>query len=268
MVYDAADGYVVLFGPGFTTLADTWKFQGGTWTQLFPSASPSPRVAASMAYDMADSYVLLFGGADLTSPGTILSDTWEFHAGGWTQLFPSSSPSPRVAVSMAYVVADAYVLLFGASLQGDTWEFQAGAWTQLSPSSSPSPRVVTSMAYDAADGYVLLFGGGGPSAPIQSTTTINVAGELLSPAQASQNLIDAINSIQVPGSAQTSLLGPLNNIVKILSDKDPTNDISACNKLSSFINIVNNDQRKGILTIEQADQLRQLATSIMGQLGC
>src|SRR5213594_73723 len=268
MVYDAADGYVVLFGPGFTTLADTWKFQGGTWTQLFPSASPSPRVAASMAYDMADSYVLLFGGADLTSPGTILSDTWEFHAGGWTQLFPSSSPSPRVAVSMAYVVADAYVLLFGASLQGDTWEFQAGAWTQLSPSSSPSPRVVTSMAYDAADGYVLLFGGGGPSAPIQSTTTINVAGELLSPAQASQNLIDAINSIQVPGSAQTSLLGPLNNIVKILSDKDPTNDISACNKLSSFINIVNNDQRKGVLTIEQADQLRQLATSIMGQLGC
>jgi len=90
----------------------------------------------------------------------------------------------------------------------------------------------------------------------------------LTPAQASQNLIDAVKSLHLSGSAQTSLLGPLNNIVKILSDKDPTNDITACDKLSSFINIVINDQRKGILTMEQAAQLRQLATNIMVQLGC
>jgi len=90
----------------------------------------------------------------------------------------------------------------------------------------------------------------------------------LTPAQASQNLIDTVKSLHLSGSAQTSLLGPLNNIVKILSDKDPTNDLSACDKLSSFINIVNNDQRRGILTMEQADQLRELATSIMAQLGC
>jgi len=266
MVYDEADQYVLLFGGNFQS--DTWEFHAGTWTQLSPSSHPSPRLLPSTAYDAGDGYVVLFGGSDITSPTTSLGDTWKFQSSVWTLLSPTSSPSPRAGASMVYDSADGYVLLFGGSLQGDTWEFHAGAWTQPSPPTSPSSRAVASMAYNDADRQAVLFGGVGASPPTQSTTTINVAGQLLPPAQASQNLIDAIKSIQLPGSAQTSLLGPLNNIVKILSDKDPTNDISACNKLSSFINIVNNDQRKGILTIEQAAQLRQLATSIMTQLGC
>src|SRR5439155_1333953 len=271
--YDSSGAKTVTLGVtdasgGSVVLSDTWEFTAGTWTQLSSSTSPSPRFLASTAYDVADGYVLLFGGSNITGGTTSLGDTWKFHSSVWTLLSPTSSPSPRAGASMVYDSADGYVLLFGGSLQGDTWEFHAGAWTQPSPPTSPSSRAVASMAYNDADRQAVLFGGVGASPPTQSTTTINVAGQLLPPAQASQNLIDAIKSIQLPGSAQTSLLGPLNNIVKILSDKDPTNDISACNKLSSFINIVNNDQRKGILTIEQAAQLRQLATSIMTQLGC
>ena len=168
---------------------------------------------------------------------------------------------------MAYDAADGYVLLFGGSPQSDTWEFQAGVWTKLFPSRSPAPRSATSIVYDVADSSVLLFGGVGSSAPIQSITTISVTGTSTA-AQASQNLIDTVKSLPLSGIAQTSLLAPLNNVVKILSDKDLTNDISACGKLSSFISAVNNDQRRGILTSEQATQLRELATSIMARLGC
>src|SRR5256712_3828720 len=82
----------------------------------------------------------------------------------WTQLSPSVSPPARFAASMAYHVADRYVLLFGGynhtSFLGDTWEYKPGSWIRLSPSVSPPPRQYASMTYDAADGYVLLFGGG------------------------------------------------------------------------------------------------------------
>src|SRR6267143_83401 len=174
MTYDAADGYVLLFGGagltgGVGDLRDTWKFSAGSWTQLFPSTSPQQRYAASMAYDAADGYVVLFsGGSDMNSAtcfGTC-GDTWQFKAGTWTQLSPATSPTPRAFASMSYDAADSYVILFGGSPYGagplnDTWEFKAGSWTQLSPSSAPSPRSYASMVYDVADGYVLLFGGDG-----------------------------------------------------------------------------------------------------------
>src|SRR5205807_277122 len=84
-----------------------------------------------------------------------LGETWEFHAGTWTQLSPSNSPPARFSASMAYDAADGYILLFGGAgntvgILGDTWEFHGGQWTQLSPASSPSPRQYPSMVYDAA----------------------------------------------------------------------------------------------------------------------
>ena len=105
-----------------------------------------------MAYDAADGYILLLSD---------LGETWEFNAGAWTQLFPSSSPQPQSGALMAYDAADGYVLYFGGFYQTDTWEFKGGSWTQLSPSSSPSPRYGATMVYDAADGTVILFGGHG-----------------------------------------------------------------------------------------------------------
>src|SRR2546425_1168878 len=166
MAYDAADGYVLLFG-GYNHTSfhgDTWEFNAGSWTQLFPSMSPPPRYYASMTYDTADGYVLLFGGGN---SGGLLSDTWEFKAGTWTQLSPSVSPSPRESSSMAYDATDGHLLLFGEvnttaagfTILGDTWKFQSGSWTQLFPSISPSPRASSSMAFDGNDGYILLFGG-------------------------------------------------------------------------------------------------------------
>ena len=55
--------------------SDTWTWDGTTWTQLTPAASPPSREYPSMAYDTATSNMVLFGGNN----GSIsLSDTWTF----------------------------------------------------------------------------------------------------------------------------------------------------------------------------------------------
>jgi hypothetical protein len=68
MAYDAATGTVVLFGGSTssgcscTVLGDTWTWNGTTWIQQAPAASPSAREGASMAYDAATGTAVLFGG--------------------------------------------------------------------------------------------------------------------------------------------------------------------------------------------------------------
>ncbi|MCI4350375.1 MAG: PKD domain-containing protein [Thermoplasmata archaeon] len=167
MTYDAADGYVVLFG-GFvrigtaTTFSDTWKFSGGRWTELFPASSPSPRSGPVLVDDLADGYLLLFGGVNAT--GVVLGDTWKFSAGEWSQLAPASPPPPRIGAQGVYDAADHYVVVFGGDnrthqLIADTWKYVGGTWTQLTPSTTPAARYFGEIEYDAVDGYVVMFGG-------------------------------------------------------------------------------------------------------------
>ncbi len=171
MVYDAADGYVLLFGGvqdiTNTEPGDTWTFKAGTWTQITSSACavacPSPRMGSGIAYDAADGYVVLFGGADVGT-NTYYSDTWSFVGGVWSQLSPSTSPSARFLPAMTYDAADGYVVLFGGAVStsiplDDTWTFSGGQWTLVSVTSAPSGRDSAAMTYDTKDGYVLMYGG-------------------------------------------------------------------------------------------------------------
>jgi hypothetical protein len=81
MAYDKATGTVVLFGgymgsaPTGHYLADTWTWNGKTWTQQHPAASPSARDEADMAYDAATRSVVLFGGFANIGRGDLV-DTW------------------------------------------------------------------------------------------------------------------------------------------------------------------------------------------------
>lgn len=170
MTYDATDGYVLLFGglggPTNTlrALNDTWKFEGGRWTNLTSSKHPTARYTAGMAYDAKDGYVLLFGGV---GSSTGLDATWKFVRGNWTELSPSISPSARFSPMLAYDAADGYVVLFGGcrtstSCLSDTWTFSGGTWTDLNLTLHPSGRWGGLLTYDAADGYMLLFGGATP----------------------------------------------------------------------------------------------------------
>lgn len=170
MTYDAALGEIVLFG-GFGqqsdnslgTLNDTWAWNGSTWAELSPAASPPARDFASMAYDADTGQVLLFGGTD----GTDLGDTWTFDGSTWTEQTPAASPPARFDASMAYDSGLGELVLFGgsglsgptATILDDTWSWDGSSWSELSPANSPPARDGASMAYDAGMDQLVLLGG-------------------------------------------------------------------------------------------------------------
>ena len=169
MTYDAADGYVVLFGGSAD--AGTWNYSRGVWTSIAAASNatyvqPSPRHGMGMAYDAQDGYVLLFGGYGVNE---VLGDTWSFVGGLWTELSPLPSPSPREAPMMTYDDPGGTVILFGGSTYlpdpspphqlNDTWSFAGGSWTKLTPGSAPAARGEGAIAYDVTDSCSLLFGG-------------------------------------------------------------------------------------------------------------
>ncbi len=171
MAYDSARGRVVLFGGVDSTNsrpADTWEWDGDTWIQRTPAASPPARVSHAMAYDSARGRVVLFGGVDATN--SRLADTWEWDGDTWVQRTPATSPPARYNHAMAYDSARGRVVLFGAGYfagswhyLGDTWEWDGNTWVQRTPAKSPSARMSASMVYDSARGRAVLFGGRGRS---------------------------------------------------------------------------------------------------------
>jgi PKD repeat protein len=148
---------------GMTSLNGSGTATPG-WANISASAGAPPAYRSygrSFTYDPADGYDVLFGGYG--AAGGYLQDTWTFHAGKWTELFPSTHPSARDHSTLAWDPVDRYLLLFGGSGTGgaysDTWTFFNGTWTQLSPHTHPSARWASAMTWDAADQEMVLFGG-------------------------------------------------------------------------------------------------------------
>ncbi len=86
MTYDDTNQRSLLFGgttspvaSSSTLLGDTWAWDGSSWAQLMPAASPPARINAQLAYDSAHEQAVLFGGVTLVS-GVItgFGDTWLF----------------------------------------------------------------------------------------------------------------------------------------------------------------------------------------------
>jgi hypothetical protein len=77
MVYDEVKEETILFG-GWnisTFFNDTWKWDGTTWQELFPSSSPGARVGCAGAFAKFSNSIVMFGGWDGSN---WLGDTWEF----------------------------------------------------------------------------------------------------------------------------------------------------------------------------------------------
>jgi hypothetical protein len=81
MAYDPGTGQLVLFGgtdaANNAMLDDTWTWNGTTWTQQAPIASPPGRSFASMAYDPGTGQLVFTGAAD--DNGNYLNDTWTWN---------------------------------------------------------------------------------------------------------------------------------------------------------------------------------------------
>lgn len=179
MAYDAADGYVVMFGgttdaaaPSPNVLNDTWKFVGGNWTDLSKNVTGSPpgRYRATMVYDPTDAYCVLFGGSTVSSTsGGVDNATWTYHNLVWKPLKPNPAPSARAYYSFVWDSAAGYAVLFGGTneattyshFSNDTWKFLAGSWLNLSGGLTkvPSVRYGHMAAFDGLDQYELQYGG-------------------------------------------------------------------------------------------------------------
>jgi hypothetical protein len=183
MAYDAATGTVVLFGGNSLgagpehLFADTWTWDGTTWTEQAPAASPPARDWASMAYDAASGTVVLFGG-DGTLSVDPLGDTWTWNGTTWTKQIPAASPPARWSPSMAYDAATSTVVLFGGGgtgsglgRLGDTWTWNGTTWSKQAPAVRPPARAFAAMAYDAATSTMVLFGGETRSSLLGDTWT-------------------------------------------------------------------------------------------------
>ncbi|MCI4351548.1 MAG: PKD domain-containing protein [Thermoplasmata archaeon] len=217
LAYDPVDGYAVLFG-GYghnSDTNDTWKFTGGTWTNITGGvgAAPSPRQDAAFAWDAADSVLLLFGGNSyLHLQSSFPRDTWTFAAGHWHNLTGTlaAQPPARQSAGMAFDGTDGYDLLSGGSNDvatcglADTWSFRGNAWSPLSSVRAPSPRVDAGVAFDGSDGYTLLFGGRTCASSVNDTWNwgpISSTSALSATATANRTAVTPGSSVGFDGTA-------------------------------------------------------------------
>jgi putative Ig domain-containing protein/IPT/TIG domain-containing protein len=167
LAYDGATSQLVLFGGqksvgGSTTISgDTWTWNGVTWTQQHPAASPSARLGAGMAYDPASSQMLLFGGS---SGQSALADTWNWTGTTWAKLNPTASPTASSFSAMAYDSAtQQFLLQGGGTITGplaELWAWNGSTWVKQTPATAITPaRYGRAMAYDTATSQLVLFGG-------------------------------------------------------------------------------------------------------------
>lgn len=141
---------------------------------LCPNATcPPVRAGLGSAFDESRGAIVMFGGNLYPANLAALSETWEWTAGGWKQLHPVISPSPRNDPAMTFVPGIG-VLLYGGSavadsshpvrveggqinLAVDTWMWDGDSWTELQPVHTPQLWKPT-MAYDRNRHQVLLYG--------------------------------------------------------------------------------------------------------------
>jgi len=164
MVPFGHSGQAILYGGNWNTtrFADTWLWNGTTWTLLHPANNPGILSGHAMAYDDARGQIVLFGGAGGAN-GADTNQTWIWDGTNWRQMQPKVSPPAREGHAMAYDAASQKVVLFGGAVNytdtNDTWTWDGSNWTQVVSPTSPLPRQWHSMAFDAVHNELVLFGG-------------------------------------------------------------------------------------------------------------
>ena len=179
MVYDPVHRQTVLFGgtdTSGTALAETWVYDGTTWTNVTAvpgEPNPPARLWAGMAFDTATGTAILFGGCAQLACSQYLGDTWSWNGSGWTNMNPSGTPSPRRAPAMANspTQLNGGVLLFGGyngAALGDMYIWDGANWN-TPEAFTPTAREWASMSYDAVNQEVVMFGGDNGTTPVNET---------------------------------------------------------------------------------------------------
>lgn len=125
LVFHAANNTVMLF-IGVNGESQTWVFDGTTWTQQSPAASPSTRYRAQMAYDPVLQETVLFGGYDYHSTGNNLADTWVWDGSNWTA--KTSAVSPPVLSGYGAAWHPGYQGVVIPTTGRDLWVWNGTVW--------------------------------------------------------------------------------------------------------------------------------------------
>lgn len=202
MAFDAGRQRVVLFGglvgqvQGGTYLADTWEYDGATWSSK-ATTGPSARMGGALAFDAERAKVVLFGGSG--ADGAALADLWDWDGVTWKQRALGAAPFARSGASGGWIPQRGLAVIFGG-VRGDgeraylqeTWVWKGGEWTTPStarandaPSQlgqfselTPSPRAGHAFAVGIENGpgqsgVGLLFGGESDVGLLSDTWTWN-----------------------------------------------------------------------------------------------
>lgn len=104
---------------------------------------------------------------------------------------------------------------------------------------------------------------------IQSIFNAGDAGKCkLTPSERAGEIIEIIESFDLPTGIENSLTSNLQQIEQLLNDGNPNNDGAACGLLSSFLQKVDNRLEQNDITEEQATTLSTKANIIIRELGC
>lgn len=173
IAYDAAHGVIVLFsGLDLGThdvnarghVNDTWTWDGTTWSQQTPDASPPAVIGANMVNDDALPGVVLFGGLSAEGfyaaglQGAYPGATWIWNGATWSN---TGTKLPAVDLQNAAYDATHRVVVATEGVLGGTWTWDGDLWALHSPQASPPPRQEAAVAFAGNLGVTVLFGGSG-----------------------------------------------------------------------------------------------------------
>ena len=178
MAYDPRGRRVTLFGGmGFTTAcggggqycADTWEWDGHSWTRREPVSAPTERYLGAMAWDAGRGVLVLFGGTCLDEELGQCSDLWEWDGEAWTRRDLPSGPVPTNGAAAAYDEGRGFVVLAGGRdpyggtdpAGAATWEWDGSGWTRREVAVAPPGRFDHALAWDPERGRAVMFGGCG-----------------------------------------------------------------------------------------------------------
>ncbi|MEZ5963458.1 MAG: hypothetical protein R3F56_06390 [Planctomycetota bacterium] len=112
--YDTRRDRIVLFS-GTSTVADTWEFDGVSWTRQQPANSPPARVSTAMAFDPTRGRCVLQGG-NVGNPFT-----WEWDGSNW-QINLAAPPAAQNG-RMAHDALRGRMVFVGVGGPLETWEY-------------------------------------------------------------------------------------------------------------------------------------------------
>ncbi len=95
MTYENSSSRIVVYGGWNNTSrishADTWAWNGSSWTQLVAGSAPGTRDSFAMTYDVARNRSVVFGG--------YWSDLWELAGSTWTSVTTTDGTTPPPPVN-------------------------------------------------------------------------------------------------------------------------------------------------------------------------